>query len=318
MTRDNEPPIRSEIAGRDMDQARAMYEDDYNGKGFQAELSESDFVYRYTITGDEDMTLRSSMFLGSIKGAIQPENEYVVSWITGGAGVYDLNGDELPLQIGRPAMFPTGKLFEFEFEDYRQNLVHFNAGFLERVAAEEEGTLPGALEFDHTAIPDADALREWKNTITTVAKTVIGGEATPLLRSEVKRLAAVTLLNTFKHRGPQLPDELLVPRNARLRAAVEYMHTHAELPITPTMIAEHAGLGLRGLQVAFSRQLGTTPTEYLRGIRLDRARVDLLNLGPGETTVAQIATRWGFAHLGRFSASYGERFGEKPSATLYR
>jgi len=318
MTRETEPPIRSEIAGRDMDQARAMYEDGYNGKGFDTEHSQSDFAYRYTITGDDEMTLRSSMFLGSIKGAIQPENEYVVSWITGGSGVYDVNGDELPLQIGRPAMFPTGKQFEFEFEDYRQNLVHFNAGFLERVAAEEEGTLPGTLEFDHTAIPEATALLQWKNTITTVAKTVLGGEATPLLRSEVNRLAAVTLLSTFKHRGPQLPEQLLAPRNARLRAAVEYMHANAELPITPTMIAEHADLGLRGLQVAFSRQLGTTPTDYLRGIRLDRARSDLLNLGPRETTVAAIATRWGFAHLGRFSASYGERFGEKPSATLHR
>lgn len=83
MTRETEPPIRSEIAGRDMDQARAMYEDGYNGKGFDTEHSQSDFAYRYTITGDDEMTLRSSMFLGSIKGAIQPENEYVVSWITG-------------------------------------------------------------------------------------------------------------------------------------------------------------------------------------------------------------------------------------------
>ncbi|MBO0983539.1 helix-turn-helix domain-containing protein [Rathayibacter sp. SD072] len=37
---------------------------------------------------------------------------------------------------------------------------------------------------------------------------------------------------------------------------------------------------------------------------------------PGTVTVADIAHRWGFAHLGRFSASYAQRFGENPKSTL--
>ncbi|GAA4676816.1 helix-turn-helix transcriptional regulator [Frondihabitans cladoniiphilus] len=318
MSIDNDPFIHSEIAGRDLDQARAMYEESYNGAGFTTELTDTDFAYRYTITGDNEMTLRSSMFLGSVQGAIQPENEYVVSWITGGAGVYDVGGDELPLQIGKPAMFPTGKQFAFEFTDYRQNLVHFNAGYLERIAAEEEGTLPGGLTFDHTAIPDDEALRQWRNTIARVAKTVLTGETTTLARAEVNREAAASLLRTFKHAGPPLPEALLAPRNARLRHAVEFMHSHAHLPITPTEIADDAGLSLRGLQVAFSRHLDVTPTDYLRGIRYERARDDLRNLGPRDTTVAAIAARWGFAHPGRFATGYARRFGESPSVTLQR
>lgn len=316
MTIPKEPTSRSEVAGRDMDQARALFEDGYNGSDFVTELTDSDFFYRYTITGDSDMSLRSSTFLGSIKGTVQPEDEYVVSWITDGAGVYDVGADETPLVLGRPAMFPTGKRFEFEFSDYRQNLVHFGAGFLERIAAEHEGALPGPIHFDHAAVPDPDALRRWKSTITSVAKTLLGGEPTELALAEVKRLAAVALLETFPHETAPLPAVLTNPRNSRIRAAVEYMHLNSHLPITSTDIAKVADLSLRGLQSAFATQLGTTPTAYLRDIRLDRARADLLHLGPDETTVADVAERWGFAHSGRFSAAYGTRFGELPSETL--
>jgi transcriptional regulator GlxA family with amidase domain len=57
---------------------------------------------------------------------------------------------------------------------------------------------------------------------------------------------------------------------------------------------------------------------YLREIRLQHVRKDLSAADPTETTVTEIATRWGFLHPGRFSAQYRERFGEPPSATLRR
>jgi AraC-like DNA-binding protein len=40
--------------------------------------------------------------------------------------------------------------------------------------------------------------------------------------------------------------------------------------------------------------------------------------GGGEASVTDIALRWGFNHLGRFSQLYRERYGEKPLATLRR
>jgi transcriptional regulator GlxA family with amidase domain len=51
-----------------------------------------------------------------------------------------------------------------------------------------------------------------------------------------------------------------------------------------------------------------------RNVRLDRAHADLLS-GPTDTSVSDVATRWGFTHLGRFADQYRRKFGVLPSET---
>ena len=296
-----------------------MYESGYNGQNFATDTTESDFAYRYTVTGDADMTLRSSMFLGSATGQIQPQNEYIVAWLTAGEGVMDIGADEVEFEIGRPTMFPTGKLFAFDMQDYRQNLIHFRAGYLEQIAVEHEGVLAGPIHFNHQAVPDGRSLLRWRRAVSQVAKTVLGPSPPSLLmQSEIKRLAAVTLLDTFSHESIGVAPALRDPRHARLREAVEYLHANARLPVSTSDVAEAVGMTPRGLQQAFSRQLEMTPTEYLRLLRLEHVHAELLALHPDDATVSEVATRWGFLHLGRFAAAYAGKFGEKPSETLRR
>jgi AraC-like DNA-binding protein len=82
-------------------------------------------------------------------------------------------------------------------------------------------------------------------------------------------------------------------------------------------LARLAGVSARTLQRQFQAFLGERPTVALRRIRLECARNDLLQ-GPAAIAVADIALRCGFTHLGRFSAAYQRRYGEKPSETLQR
>ena len=56
---------------------------------------------------------------------------------------------------------------------------------------------------------------------------------------------------------------------------------------------------------------------YLRTARYEKVR-DALTRADPEESVAEIAERWGFTHMGRFSVDYRTRFGETPSATLRR
>ncbi|MEG8037565.1 helix-turn-helix domain-containing protein [Sphingomonas sp. LR61] len=83
-------------------------------------------------------------------------------------------------------------------------------------------------------------------------------------------------------------------------------------------LAAVAGLSVRSVQESFRRVFDVSPLTYLQDVRLDRVRSELLALDPQVGAIGDVARRWGFAHLGRFSASYAARFGEYPKQTLRR
>jgi AraC-like DNA-binding protein len=105
--------------------------------------------------------------------------------------------------------------------------------------------------------------------------------------------------------------------SAAIRRAAAFIDDNADQPLTVADLAEAARLSVRALQIGFQRELETTPMGYLRHVRLDAARRELV-AADDDTLVADVARRWGFANLGRFAAHYRARFGENPGDTLRR
>lgn len=112
-------------------------------------------------------------------------------------------------------------------------------------------------------------------------------------------------------------DALPVPNRA-VNAAVDIMEAHPDWEHSIGSLAKHAGVSARALQDGFRRFKNTTPLEYLRTVRLERAHQELRAATPSTTTVGSVAMRWGFAHHSRFAANYQEKYGEYPSETLHR
>lgn len=84
-------------------------------------------------------------------------------------------------------------------------------------------------------------------------------------------------------------------------------------------IAAASHVTARALQLAFRRQLDTTPMAYVRRVRLQRLHQELRHADPNEgLTVTAAAARWGFQQMGRLSAQYRDLFGESPRDTLRR
>lgn len=139
-----------------------------------------------------------------------------------------------------------------------------------------------------------------------------------LLVGQLEQLVATSLLSCQSH---NFTDEPLARRSTVLPRHVkrvqEYLQAHAHENIRADALAEIAGVSLRSLYAGFQDFCGMSPMQYLRHTRLERVRGDLL-AGPVSGGVASVALRWGFAHMGRFSAEYKERFGESPSQTLKR
>ena len=96
------------------------------------------------------------------------------------------------------------------------------------------------------------------------------------------------------------------------------MRRRTEDPIRISEIARATGVSARTLVRAFQAIHGATPYRYLSWLRLLDARQALSSGTEEPQTVTEVALRFGFGELGRFSAAYRSAFGESPSATLRR
>jgi AraC-like DNA-binding protein len=93
------------------------------------------------------------------------------------------------------------------------------------------------------------------------------------------------------------------------------LEEHSTRPIYVPEICAAIGVPDRTLRLCCQEHLGMSPKQYLTRRRLHLVRKALL-AAETKMTVTEIATRFGFWHLGRFSAGYHAIFGELPSTTL--
>lgn len=78
------------------------------------------------------------------------------------------------------------------------------------------------------------------------------------------------------------------------------------------------GVPERTLRLCCQEHLGTSPKQFLVLRRMHLAQRALLSATAAETSVTEVATRFGFWHFGRFAGTYRSTFGESPVATLRR
>ncbi|RKE79349.1 AraC-like DNA-binding protein [Rhizobium sp. AG855] len=98
-----------------------------------------------------------------------------------------------------------------------------------------------------------------------------------------------------------------------VRDAIDYMHAQCMTPIGPSDVALAMGVSVRSLQLSFQKWLETTPSNYLRRVRLNKARDEIMS---GELVrIGDVARKWGFLSPGEFSRIYLETFGELPKDT---
>ena len=187
---------------------------------------------------------------------------------------------------------------------------------LDDVAAQIAPWWRRPLDYRHATPVTAPLARAWDAVLDEVNRSLnehdLVAENSLVRAGLIYRLAA-TACATFGLVQDGIQER---PGSERtVRRATAYIDDHLAEPITVGDIALAAGLSARGLNAAFQRVLGTSPSVYLRRARLAAARRDLLH-APHDTSVADVAQRWGFTHLGRFAANYRTEFDELPSATL--
>ncbi|MBV1888891.1 MAG: helix-turn-helix domain-containing protein [Proteobacteria bacterium] len=188
---------------------------------------------------------------------------------------------------------------------------------IERLLGHE---LPPEWLVSRACLTNPSALAEYGRGMVAMLQAV---QSRPEILSNIatqRMISAAALKLALNALMPTTPlTEKLKPHSLRargVRRVIDYLHAHAaQLPTIPEL-CEVAELSERSLEYGFRENMDVTPIRYLRLVRLNGVRRELLAVSTRDVKVADIAMNWGFVEFGRFAGEYRQLFGELPSKTL--
>ena len=216
-----------------------------------------------------------------------------------------------------PILVAHGMSCVLHCDSARFDVVTIEANTLQKVAAEWHKSLGQQTQFLNWRPRCRAAVRAWHRALDYVIATLTSAETAqqPLIAAGMAGLLAGAVLECYpSNLTEQAAGDLALPET--LREAVSFIHCRTAQDIGINEVAAAVHLTPRAVQYLFRRQLGTTPTEYMRRVRLSRAHQELMRATSPATTVTEIAQRWGFAHTGRFAVLYRQTYGQSPHTTL--
>jgi AraC-like DNA-binding protein len=283
--------------------------------------------FRFRVAGTRIDGLRLDLITHTMTAEMETDvyRSVVAAQLRGGRLGATAGRRSIASGAGGWCLFDTTRPMQVRWEDVAVRSVILDLAATRSLAGQLTGRPAEALGFPLGHPVDRGLARYLTATCDHVQRDLLPSDAlmaNPLIRHQVVRTLTLALLASFPNAAL---DALLDPLSsmpvagdpATVRRAVAFVDEHAGEPIGVEDIADAARVGVRALQLAFRKHRDTTPLEYLRRVRLDRAHRDLQDADPTRgDTVAGIATRWGFAHPGTFAIEYRRTYGRPPSATL--
>ncbi|WP_407689075.1 helix-turn-helix transcriptional regulator [Mycobacterium sp. HUMS_1102779] len=261
------------------------------------------------------VTIDDVLIQGRASVQIAPDDSVVV--IQPRAGSLTVRGGGPPT-MDCPVLVAHGMSCVLQVSGARFDVVRFGADVLHKVAADLQAPPSQQIRFLSGRPRSRAAIRAWHRALDYATGALASADTAqqPLIVATLPPLLAGALLERYPSNvtdqdvagNPALPEVL--------KDAVSFIHCNASGDIGVNDVAAAVHLTPRAVQYLFRRQLDTTPTEYIRRVRLHRAHQDLVAGSQSSTTVTEIAQRWGFAHTGRFAVVYRHTYGQSPHTTL--
>lgn len=115
--------------------------------------------------------------------------------------------------------------------------------------------------------------------------------------------------------GERGSNQICISRaNRVVRSAIGCMKDNQDKIMSVDEICQMVHTSRRNLQKCFERVTGESPGLFLKNLRLNNVRQDIL-ASFGTRLIGDIAAQQGFWHLSQFSVDYKRLFGESPSDT---
>ncbi|RED50834.1 GlxA family transcriptional regulator [Aestuariispira insulae] len=102
---------------------------------------------------------------------------------------------------------------------------------------------------------------------------------------------------------------LLATKSEKLLTAINLMESNLETPISPAEIAETVGLSVRQMERLFQQHIGQPPARFYMELRLEHARLLLVQTG---LPIVEVAVASGFVSHSHFAKCYRQHFNRSP------
>lgn len=181
-------------------------------------------------------------------------------------------------------------------------------GIFERLTGLPQDKFPAQGHFLKVKAGAASKLLDFWNAVLT--QTSAANTCDWSLVDLVAPLLDALELPVMQHRV-EVPKATLLNRLLHNAEATDFRASVPEISLD-------LNVSRRTIEYVFRDLLGESPRAYFTARRLNLCKQELAKADPVETTVAAIATKYGFYELGRFAAVYRRQFGEMPSNTLRR
>ncbi|MFP3965699.1 AraC family transcriptional regulator [Actinomadura fulvescens] len=308
--------VHTEFTTADVDMAHDYLRSAYADHAPRLSGDRDHFRFRATSTREDRFGVEFVAHSMELRTVVEPLGDLLIPHVLNGGLVMAGLNDDVRAGAGEELLVSPDSRLALRWEGSELGVLRLDTAAVIRVASE---LTDGRVRFPLSRPVSATRARYWRSVVRHVTRDFLSDQAalaSPLIRAQIFRLLATTLLETFPIAMEQAPSRGTV-RPAALRRAIAFIDAHADTDIGVAEVAAAARVGPRALQSAFQRHLGLTPTTYLRQVRLDRAHLDLQMADPTKgDTVAAIANTWGFAHHGRFANAYRKRYGRSPRDTL--
>lgn len=311
---------RHEFVTNDLAEAREFLDQAYRSRLLTADVPAGSPVLAVSHTETGAFAVSDVALPAHVTFAVDPSDQVIISTVLQGTVQVERGQDVDRYQAGDVLL---GGLCHIgptiRTRGLRNRNVILPLPLLHAMTGTEPGTsAPLRFLSSHLASPSARA--QWSAVTRYVDDLLASPDAalSPLVVTSAARLLAATALTVFPSTalGPAAPRDRRDASTATVRRAAAFIDEHAARDISLADVAAAAHVTIRAVQIAFRRHYGTTPAGYLRRVRLDRARQDLLAADPARESVTAVAYRWGFASPGQFTAAYQQAYGVTPDQTL--
>jgi len=192
-------------------------------------------------------------------------------------------------------------------EDLQRTAYHWGLPEVQKLAK--------GLDHLQVSAKNLSAIRFFIRKMISAAEEPETHESSALLDYENELLRQI--LSILSNSQP-VQNASYLSRKKAIRKIKDFLAEHPKELVTVSRLCTIGGVSERTLQYAFLEHYGVSPKTYLKNYRLNGLRRELWNSDTGTTRINDVASLWGFWHMGQLAADYRKLFGELPSETLKR